>query len=269
MVALTAYFDASKHRESGLLTVAGYLAPTTVWRREFDPAWNSVLSSAPIHVSEFKAANCRHGRGEFENWSRSDRDLLTANLVSVIVARSQSMFGLGASLVVPYSRLSSDAARTRVEGFAYCWCVAMVVGDALRLAGSRVGNDEIQIVLDEEPGFEFKAREVCRVACDVHASEFSDRVRPVSFARSHERPGLQAADLLAYETYKELRAKLSPPDDRLPRSRALSRLLQHQPRVAHHYDMPDLVRTVEGIKAGEIAGDISFPDIFAERKPNT
>jgi hypothetical protein len=285
VTALAAYFDASRNYEGdaskqietpSIIAVAGYIAPVDLWDKEFTPAWWEALGranrAAPHPVREFKASNCRQGTGEFKGWSEEARHVLTVDLVSEIVKPAGRLMGLGAAMWFDPKYIASEARARKWRkwrDFSYCWCLAMVALDAMRVAEAHVGEDHLQIVFDEEKDYTGRAQATFETVRSLFEPTFGQRVRPLQFARSHELPPLQAADLLAYETYKELKSRTEAPP-RKP-SGALRRLVEEQVHVAHYYNAHELARTLSRIRSGEIemTEDTTFPSIFSSAAADT
>jgi hypothetical protein len=240
VTALAAYFDESK--SEGVVTIAGYLGTVSDWNDRFIPAWQDrVLDQSPRPIREYKAANCRHGRGEFTDWTQQERTALTTSCVDIIVdnATLLNIVGIGAVVAVRDMNdvdavpASSSRRSPDIQGFAYCMCFWFVMEAALRLAEPHLGTDRLLLVFDDEKRLRHRAESVFESGLDEYP-HFRGRVHAPSFLDSQKILPLQAADLLAYETYKEMRNRAADP----PRSvsRALSRLVEGRKHIAHYCD---------------------------------
>ncbi len=258
VVAVAAYFDESQRLERepgdtrpGLVAVAGYVGTVGTWDDHFSPAWRATIESAPHPIREFKAADCRHGTGEFRPpWTKDERRELTEALVSLVVdAGPARLIGLGAVTLLDFSTVPPDD-RAALCRFGYLWSLAMASADAVRFAANMLGEDRLQLVFDEadEPG---KALQSFMTMREIVAPALADRIRPPHFGPSHEIEPLQAADLLAYETYKEMENRLTLPL-REP-SRALTRLVAGPMHMGRYWSFADLRSVSSRRKLGEDA----------------
>lgn len=270
VVALAAYFDESRNfrerneHDYGIVAVAGYMAPVEMWDESFTPAWRRVLDAAPHPIREFKAADCRHGKGEFAKWSRSDRNDLTRDLVSVIGDPAHALVGFGAAVLMQEVVFTSRMKQRDRERTAYYWCTSRILGDAITRSEQFLGEDHLQCVFDEEKDLGAQAQEGFEVIRDQFP-HIRTRVRRPHFAHSHELPPLQAADLLAYETYKELRNRK---DDRAP-SKALARLVAGRPHQAYYMPLPfilacDVLRE-QGVELPQIGAPLIYHSAAREQ----
>jgi hypothetical protein len=119
--------------------------------------------------------------------------------------------------------------------FAEVLCFASVFREAASLATHELGDDRLEIVFDNTD--DLKSR--VRLACDVMSRrelplDLRLKVNDPVFRDSKEILPLQAADLLAYETYKEIRNRHEEPPR--PVSVALERLVTNRLHTASFID---------------------------------
>jgi len=230
MVALSSYFDESF--DSRGFTVAGYLGSVEGWDHVFTPAWQKVLKDAPHKLTEFKAGDSRSFRNQFCGWSISERDALTAELVSVIVEKSEA-FGFASVLLYPGEvtpgRQETKRERKLVAKAGYSAGTFACLYDTLRYGKEllRVDADQIQPVFDKIDGFEHVLLAQFAKVEKLIGPEYWKGVGSPIITHKPLAP-LQAADLLAYETYKEARNRR---EGRVP-SMALRRLFRGRPHFA-------------------------------------
>lgn len=228
MAVVAAYFDESKDGK-GTLAIAGYVAPVWTWDG-ITPRWQSLLSNCgPRPAKEFKASDCRSGFGEFAGWSPEERLLLTTQLVDLIVEGGDytGMFGVGAGV---YGHLNSEI-DPDLEPIYYLSCFRKVVQHVFRCCDFLEAEDSIQFVFDEKDDVAFRAIQAFGRVVDEERGLFRAKVLEPQFARSHELAPLQAADLLAYETFKEMKNRFHG-EEQLPVSVALHRLVSERYHVA-------------------------------------
>jgi len=261
VVALAAYFDGSKNREHGIIAVAGYLGIVEMWDGRFTPTWRKVIDSAPHPITEFKASDCRNGFGEFgEPWTKEERNDLTRDFVDVIISPAHQPLGLGAAVQMDYADFETEELREQIEDFAFFWCFSAVARDAIRLSDGILGNDRLHCIFDNDPRTKGRARQAFEGTLDIAAPTFLSRIREPAFEDSEELPPLQAADLLAHETYKELSNRRQVPP-RTP-SIALSRLVN----AAYHYGywvpLSQAIGVVEQMRRGQTPPTVAAPRLY-------
>ena len=232
---MTCYFDDSVAGGGLVSVVAGYLAADQVWA-EFIPRWRKVLDAAPHEISEYKTSDCRHGVGEFKGWSKEQRDVLTTELVSVIL-NSGDLGGFSTVLLwpgIPDPDVPNPSEnRRRQEHGGYGVVLGMTLTDTLRTATLMCGPDGVQPIVDQKDGTldrmqgNFKVAK--RIVDTIDGPEIANRLKQPIPGDSKKLPPLQAADLLAYETGKEV---MNRAEGRRV-SKALERLVTGTATVIH------------------------------------
>jgi hypothetical protein len=115
----------------------------------------------------------------------------------------------------------------------------------------------LQLVFDDEERLRHRARTVFEIGLSEYP-QLRGRVRAPLFVDSKTHLPLQAADLLAHETYKEVRNRACQPPR--PVSQALSRLVTGRMHVAHYCD-GELIQTIR-LRSQDPAGMIDLPEIY-------
>jgi hypothetical protein len=204
VTALVGYFDDSRNDDNGLLVLAGYLAPIDAWDMSFAPQWRQALDAAPHLLSEFKASDCRHGIGEFKSWTYEERLTMTQRLVSLIVNPQHRLYGIGCAVLTP--RMQDRKQKRRNETFSYHICVNTIMAHALFAARKFPNSSSMQFFLDAQAKKENLLSEAFRGAREAYAHNSACKLYRPQFGNSHLLPPLQAADILAYETLKEIKS---------------------------------------------------------------
>jgi hypothetical protein len=276
VVAIAAYFDDSW--EANTFAMAGYVGSAPMWDTQFSPTWWNVINAAPHTIKEFKTANCRQMAGEFRaklGWTRAECDALTRDLVSVIVESPGSLFGIGAAVTFTdddlrdktflseVRNLPFDVLKVRAFNFARTWCASIVAYDALRLAERHLGGDRIHIIYDQGSDRQWKMHSMFDTLRGMVRPDYAARISPPQFLPSHECAPLQAADLLAHETFKEMKNRSENPPR--TRSKALARLTAGQPHVAQYFRLLEILRVVRENRAGD-SRSIAWPPIYDTSK---
>jgi hypothetical protein len=231
MTALIGYFDDSKNEN--IIVVGGYVGHTVDWDESFAPAWDAFVNdpSWPSRIREFKAADCRGGGGQFMHWPAQDRHRCFRRAVEIIrdTMPHENIAGIAVGVALPPEWPVEQ--RERLLPIGYLICVGLLVTHTVRVCGDVEGVDarnDLHFVFDKQKGLESKAQMMFDSALrfvGLDPEEFDDP----DFKHSHKIPGLQAADLIAYETFKEAKKRRVDPDR--PVSGALTALLD----AHYHY----------------------------------
>ncbi|MEX2109068.1 MAG: DUF3800 domain-containing protein [Gemmatimonadaceae bacterium] len=240
---LVGYFDDSRHkyedsRFGSIFVIAGYVASDEVWERHFIPKWTAVLRDAPHPITEFKTSDCRQRKGEFAKWTRDECDTLTKALIGVITddCPPKSMHGIATAVELPDVQ--------GYEEYGFFNAVGMSCLLATAVCAHHAGDGAtMQFVFDRQPTRQQRMEEEFQDALE-RARDLSNRrgfdtvpnSDRISFGDSRVAVPLQAADLLAYETYKEIKGRHKV--NSRPISRALERLVEGQTHFAVCLDPP-------------------------------
>ena len=234
MVALTCYFDDSFDKQ--VHVVAGYIASVGTWEHFLSSDWNEVIDSAPHKISEFKASDCRQQRGEFSEWTKAECDDLTKRLV-LVIARTKDIAGFAAAFCYPGEGATRED-RKGMEHSAYGMTFGMCLNDALSLTSRVLQSDRIHSIqpfIDIRKGFYERAVMNFSLALKYLDPAVAPKVlKPMP--RDSRVPGIQAADLLAYETRKEVWNRI----EKRKVSSALQRLVNGPLHLARCFQFPDL-----------------------------
>ena len=209
MTSWAIYIDDS--RDGGFYVLAGYVAPADSWSGSFNSAWRQVLDSAREPIAEFKASDCEQGRGPFRGSSREERTALTRQLAGVLTAPHNRVFGAACAVLVP--RASKLKQRHAFERLSYSVCLTTLIGESLNLVKRVADCDRLHIYLDEQAKVAQLVPLAFKSGERLYADGFVGCLCEPKFLQSKDTPPLQAADLLAYETLKEIRSRRARPQE--------------------------------------------------------
>jgi hypothetical protein len=200
LLALRAYFDESgTHCGSPVCVVAGLVGYTDEWETLW-AEWDSVLKRE--QVGTFHATDCATGWGKkYLGWPAKKRDAFYAELLDIVLARrlrglvaavgrrdyAEAFVGLSAECVYPQPYIVGFR---RVIDLACEYAIATHPGEKLTLIfESAKGNP--------------RAHELSQFLEKWHDWEHYDLVDGIDWKKKTTIP-LQAADAVAYETWREL-----------------------------------------------------------------
>jgi hypothetical protein len=255
IVVLKAYFDDSgTHPGSKVVLWAGFMAQSDEWAL-FEVECEALFK---IHkISHFHAVDVEHGIGEFQDrrhWNEPRRDLLRGDLRRLIGARN--IIGIGAAVHTDaWAKIASPEMISRFVNpifLAFEHCMQQALHWAERATQQQTG-------VVEKVAFFFDSRESEAARGQEIASNFDGRwnrsawYEALSFVRMRNTLPLQAADMLAYETYQLQIARLAT--DRDPKLRHhLEWMLRDIPIYGQYYDEESLgkLRDIVYAKAGPV-----------------
>ncbi|MEI7924902.1 MAG: DUF3800 domain-containing protein [Chloroflexota bacterium] len=202
MAVVSCYLDDSgTHEGSGHVVSGGVLAPIEVWP-DFIERWTDALSR--IGVRRWHSTDAEGLRGEFVGWSIERRDAAREEMLGIVLG-ADGIITTGN--VVPRRHWDNLMSTESQAVFGTPWGLAthMVVariGDQIVKQG--IDSDvSIQYIVDKPPrGYD----RVARLFADVIATpaiRARYRMATIAPGSSSLHPQLQAADIVAYELYKE------------------------------------------------------------------
>jgi hypothetical protein len=266
VAVFAAYFDDSNR--DGVLSIAGYVARQEAWDEVFTPAWRHVLNNAPHLLSEFKASDCRSMRGEFAGWTRPECDAITREFVDVLIqdTERENFLGLGIAVRLPaveslpafasMSEIEREKLRKRHFDGAFELCLKMILIDVLSIGAKLLDTsaDRLEIVLDRQDKQVGRSWVYFDDMCALIGDELKCVLPIPKFDDSKAALPLQAADLLAHESARELINRGPPRERRM--SIALSRLVETRWHMGSYIE-PDLLneyrrRSVLGLPMSDL-----------------
>lgn len=221
VMILDAYFDESgTHDQSGTVVVAGFISTPNYWK-EFDCEWAAFLEEFGLDM--FRMSKFNNQKGPFSGWSDERRRACTDRLFSVIKAH------VIASVGVSFSRLAYDSLlndRTKKVAInPYGLGVRLCLMNSANLIARCKSFEKSRIAYFFESGAEgmgsiakqFKVLRRNKTRADLL------RLNTLSFLPKQDFSPFQAADVLAYEIYKE-HVRLTSSPDKFSRSHYLGPL---------------------------------------------
>jgi len=209
---------------------------------DFEKDWLAALQKNGAR--EFHMRDFAHRRGEFEGWPLQRRDSLISELVAVVQTYALIYIG-GLVLVRDYQaiipvQLKAEIVHPLNMAFAAC------MEEFLRFLGQvevrvREPSEKIQIIFDRKLGY---YKRLSRILQEL--KERADHWNLIDglIFESRESPGIQAADLIAYEFRKELDRMQHPKPTARPRRKSMEALRARENIVAGYMDEERLAEFV-------------------------
>jgi hypothetical protein len=201
VVLVGVYIDESEDDETGVFTLAGWLASKPTGWQDIVPAWRDMIAAAPHVITEFHMVDIAGRREEFSDehgWTQPERDALVKRAVDILADKTLSggLTGFGVSIL----RRELDwqtATSYEVYKVAYQVLMTLVCGTFAAFKDYDFVFDEKEKVRKHVNEFFWQAKE------ELNANpQFRNMLNGVSFEPSCKFPELQAADFIAYERQK-------------------------------------------------------------------
>jgi hypothetical protein len=187
--------------------IGGLVGTEKAWGK-FDTAWNKVLKAEDIPF--FHAVQCEKGTGEFYGLDVAKRGHFMDRLLEVILNAQLQPCAYG--VVVPhFNAMSLEFRAHYTDGHPdvpYYVCLHYTFVEGSHTADSFLKDEQVYFLFEQQDEFEASAKESFAAFKQNSAWPNSARLggEPI-FVKNEEAPkypGLQAADLLAYEMYRHL-----------------------------------------------------------------
>lgn len=242
MAMFTVYFDESgTHSESKAVVVAGYIATVEQWD-EFEREWRAMLDAE--HLTMFHRKDLENFRGEFQEkygWDPTRRERVV-KLAQGIIKRRVNVGFCSAVLKRDYDEIVTGEMRKYYGRHYYTFCI----NDALRLVSNWIRKfsrtDPIHYVF--EAGAEGRGEVDARFE-EINSDEkLRDLYKLASwtFADKRNLVQLQAADVIAYETFKQMDNRIVEGAKRKVR-KSLEDLLKST-HMSNYWDKENLMKIV-------------------------
>jgi hypothetical protein len=220
---LVAYMDESGiHDGAQVCVISGYWGGENQWKR-FEPRWKRIIKDAGMnefHSSKFwKPDGTR--RGVYASWPDSKADKFITDLLACIgdykiypmsatlkvdawkkLNKEERMFLTGGKYDLAIKEWLTPSAPNKTYFLPFQFCVvypAMACKEHLKVHYS----------FDLNKQFKNHASDLFKLLKADENITSRNRIGELSLPTSEEAPGLQAADLLAYQTYQFSRVRIA------------------------------------------------------------
>ena len=195
-----------KQPRTRVSAIAGLVGTEKAWNR-FDREWRAALKAEGVPY--FHAVECEKGVGEFYGMDAIKRGKVAGRLVGVILNSSLQPHSYG--VVIPQFNEMSEAFRKHYTldhpDIPYYLCLHHTFVEVSHFADDLPKDEQVYFRFEKQDEFEKDAQESFDIFKTNPHWPNSSRLGKCCFVpeeQEHEYPGLQAADLLAYETYRHL-----------------------------------------------------------------
>lgn len=234
VMTLVLYTDDSREVDERMFGIGGYLGLLDDWDQSFVSEWHTEVLNGPRgNIPEFKTEDCRHRRGVFAGWT--DADVLDiAQRICRVIANPirEHVYGIGCAVVMP--TVSNQDMALLAERQALVLSLLYVVEMAIDIMISTKLPGPLECIHDHQGGMHGEIMDAHQAVREIEAIQHPDiDVRPIRFDESDRVLPIQAADVMAYETRKELRGWVKG----RPRSKMLAALMDGRPHILGYGDI--------------------------------
>jgi len=203
IAVLEGFFDDSGTHHGSLVTaIGGCVARAEQWA-VFAQEWRRVLDG--FDVSFFHSTDLANSQEQFKGWDDSKKRSFITELAGVMGSYAKTAIA-GLIVLNDYSIVPEWARKTAAFGDEYNFCFQMCVGLTMSwvdgLNPPMPERDQVAFTFDQRP----KGEGITRDAY-FYIKKFrdpNDRMGTLAFADKKRLLPLQAADFVAYESYKHI-----------------------------------------------------------------
>lgn len=198
MVVLQGYFDESgTHADSDSVVLAGFLSTFERWQ-QFEAEWNKSLAEYDLpffHMTDFA-----NQVGHYASWSEDMRRARLGRLLEIVHGHAMASYGVSLSKKVFEAAFTPSAKRVvgNPYSFAALHCFLLVGTDLRQLDGEAWATH----ILESGANGTGEILSAYDFLVKIDATELT-RMVSLRFEDKRLFVPLQAADILAYEMYKE------------------------------------------------------------------
>lgn len=208
LLVLSAYFDESGHSASSrIVSMAGWLAPPNIWD-SLSVDWKSVLDDPEFRVSVFHMTDFENQWGEFDSgWSDNNkRHSFLGKLVEVI--KRHDLCGIGSVILMSEYEISQELKEERASD-AYFLNFQMCSSDSVQIVARKFNAERVSFVFATQQEYVGRLPALYQ---KVQSWSNTERFGPIAYDTPQKMVPLQAADLIAYETFKFFENGIYNPD---------------------------------------------------------
>ena len=211
MSGFSAYFDESGiHAGSSLVVVSGYVATEGQWVA-FDKKWRQVLNKYGVNV--FHATDLENFRGEYTGWDREQRIAFQKELIALVnpytrlimsqVIRVDDFNAVYPSVKDKYKGLQSSPYQLCCD---LCW---LNVSDWAKTVPDR---RPVSVYFAEGNKFKTDSVRAYLAGCNTKRMREQFNIVKIEGVNMESSTPAQAADFIAYETWKRWENKEKYPE---------------------------------------------------------
>lgn len=208
---LSAYMDEtghSKDERQKFVGMAGLIAPAANWEG-FEEKWKAALKLPYIDLPFFHMTDFASRRKAYEHWSEEKRKKVFGKLMITMECAYPMPFGAIIPMDV-FRSLTKEHQDLFIDPYFLCF-QSVVAASTTFLEAMKIPDEEkIALILSDQVEFRHRAQHIYDVVEKIGL--YTRRSTPPIFRDMRDVVPLQAADIVAYEMYKEFDRRLYRPN---------------------------------------------------------
>lgn len=196
------------------ITISGFLSDGPTWL-EIEADWSAVNDRYGVHC--FHATALNHATEEYAGWPKPQRDRYSAELLDVIGKQGKKLVAYNCGMRADIYRrvISPEGQRKLRSPWFVCFksCVAMIAKHMETLPK----EDSFSVVVEKGSGFDGMAGRFFSLLAMNPSFPHRFRLNAFASAKPDQVLGLQLADMMAYEYFRQLHKR--PAKMRIPLER--------------------------------------------------
>lgn len=212
MLMLSAYMDETGHyrdEKQKFVGIAGLIAPKENWET-FEEKWKAALKLPYIKLEYFHMTDYASKKKVYKDWLEVKRQKVLGKLLNVIESAYPIPFGA----IIPmnaFRSLSKEHQEYFIDPYFLCF-QSIIAASTTFLEAMKIPEEEkIALIFSDQVEFRHRALKMYEDITEVGL--FAHRSTPPIFRDIREIVPLQAADIVAYEMYKEFERRMYRPND--------------------------------------------------------
>lgn len=214
MLMLSAYMDETGHsrdEKQRFNGMAGLIAPAANWE-VFERKWKATLTSKEFDIPYFHMKDFAHYKGDFTGWSEAKRQKLFGKLIRHIEVANPLPIGT----IIPMEEFRALTAVLHGEfNDPYFLSFLGIIASATTFMDvmEAPAQEKVALIFSDQVEFKNRALRLYDAIREDIGARHIKRSTPPDFRDMRDFMALQAADIVAYELYKEYERLRYRPED--------------------------------------------------------
>jgi hypothetical protein len=211
---LTAYLDETGHsrdEKQKFVGIAGLIAPASEWI-VFEEKWKAALALPHFNLPHFHMTDYVSKKKVYKDWNEKKRKKVFGKLMNII----ESIYPLPFGAIVPmdiFRRFTKEQQSYFDDPYHLCF---QSVIPACTVFIERMKNvaaeEKVALIFSNQVEFKHRALQIYEQVAETQY--YMRRTTPPNFRAMRDFAPLQAADIIAYEMYKEFDRRLYRPTEK-------------------------------------------------------
>lgn len=210
MLSLSAYIDETGHSkdlQQKFVGMAGLIAPADQWKI-FEDKWKNALNQNYINIPFFHMTDFASKKKIYKDWTEPKRQKVFGKLMNVI----ESIYPLPYGAIIPmdaFRELSKEQQDSFIDPYFLCFQSLVAACTSFLAHKNMPDKEKISLIFSDQTEFRHRALNMYEEVGKVGL--YTRRSTTPIFRDMRESLPLQAADIIAYEMYKEFDRRLYRP----------------------------------------------------------